>query len=296
MAKFILWAGSKERLLPQIESYMLPYIGSCENYFEPFLGGGSNLIQVLTKFKHLKCYANDANALLINTWQVLQKYPNELAEEIEEADTVWKDLALNFSTDYKEEEYKTLFLHERAKLNRMIATGATGLPLAVSFLIINHMGYNGLFRVNAKGLCNTPAGTYHVFPTKKELLQLSELIKNVTFTCMDFRHFLTEPFCQHGFIYADPPYRPLSKTANFTTYCKDGFTEEDHIELSYILIDSLNKDCRFLLHSSYSDDLDEWVKKYYNGCSIHAIGARRNINCKGNKRGKIPEAIILPEF
>jgi len=288
MPKFILWAGSKDKLLPQINERLEAKLPNAQYYLEPFLGGGSVLLSVLEKYPHLTCYANDKNAVLINTWNILKTYPKELAEELAVTSQYWHPTPKDDFLGMDRDTYRFSFQEERAKLNRMIATKSFGLPMAVSFLIVNHMGYNGLFRVNSKGFCNTPPGTYHAFPTKEELLQISALIQNVEFSSEDFSVFLKKFDNQSNtFVYADPPYLPITKTSSFTDYTSGGFGEQEQRDLALLL-----KKHDFVAHGSWSEELDPFYKEIYSNCNIAKVSARRNINCKGSKRGKIQELIV----
>lgn len=284
MAKFILWAGSKDKLLPEINKRFDEELPNAQYYIEPFLGGGSVLLSVLQNYPKLTCYANDKNEVLMNTWKVLQEFPEELADEVDSIRSQWEVL----TKDEDKNPFKRTYLKERDKLNRMIATKSFGLPMAVSFLVVNHMGYNGLFRVNSKGLCNTPPGVHHAFPIREELKELSARIKSVKFSSDDFSTFLQKfDKKEKVFIYADPPYLPVTKTASFTDYTSGGFGEEEQRELAILV-----QKHRFLAHGSWSDELEPLYKEMYSDCEIAKVSARRNINCKTDKRGEVQEIII----
>lgn len=289
MSKFIIWAGSKTKLLPKILSFAEELIKDKKRVVEPFLGSGTVMLELLRKYPDKEYLANDKNALVINAFQMLQKYPDELAEEL--APTVHALETFLDTDEYTEEFRKNTYLAERERLNRYISTNSMGLPMAVSFLIVNHLCYNGLFRVNAKGHCNTPYGSYHPLPTHEELKELSSILQPVTFSCSDYKDVLKKP--SKAFIYADPPYRPLTTTANFTSYTKDGFTEADHEELARLITKAVKKGNSALVHGSWTEDIKLWTEANYPQFELHEVKAERRINCKKDKRGNISEAIIV---
>ena len=173
---------------------------------------------------------------------------------------------------------------------------SVNLEKAALFIFLNKTCFNGLYRVNKKGLFNVPMGRYKkpLICDENNLLAINKLLQGVTIHCGDYKQCL-EFIDKNTFVYIDPPYLPLTKTASFTAYNETSFDETDQIELCEF-VDSIHKKGAKVVVSNSDpkntnkDDrfFDELYKKYY----INRITAKRVINCNGQSRGKISELLI----
>jgi len=168
----------------------------------------------------------------------------------------------------------------------------TKVERASRIIYLNKTCYNGLFRVNRSGEFNAPFGNYKNpnIVNENTLRAVSEYFNraNIIFTCQDFEAALQRA-AKGDFVYLDPPYDPLSETANFTEYDKGGFNRDEQIRLKRVC-DKLNKKgIKFLLSNSATDFIMELYKDY----KIKIIKAKRAINSKADRRGEVDEVLVM---
>ncbi|WP_352418165.1 DNA adenine methylase [Proteiniborus sp.] len=269
VAPVVKWVGGKRQLLPQIEKIIPTKIST---YYEPFLGGGA----VLFHLQPQKAIVNDINEELINLYQIIKDNVEELIEDLSkhknEADYFYEIREL----DRDKEKYDKLTPVERAS--------------RIHYL--NKTCYNGLFRVNQHGEFNTPFGKYKNpnIVNAVTLRAVSNYFNNadITFRCGDFEDAIIGAR-KGSFVYLDPPYDPVSNSANFTGYDKGGFDRNEQIRLKK-LCDKLNsKGIKFLLSNSATNFILELYKDY----KIEVVQAKRAINSNGNKRGEVDEVLVM---
>jgi DNA adenine methylase len=268
MAKpFIKWVGGKRQLLPIIEKYIPP---SFKVYHEPFLGGGALFFHLQSKGLIKKAFLSDLNEDLICTYQQVQSNIQNLTEVL---------------TSLEERHSEELYYKLRA------LTPETPLYRAARFIYINKAGFNGLWRVNQKGKCNVPFG-------KKEKVKLfddSVFEAASSLSSAKIYHedvFARQDFIEEGdFVYFDSPYVPLTLTANFTQYTKDGFGKQKQIDLANLAYKLAIRGAYVLLSNADTP----WVRELYSdlGFSFEAVAARRAINSDGGKRGAVSELLIF---
>lgn len=277
MKPIIKWVGGKTQIKDIILSKFPKKIN---NYYEPFIGGGSILIELLGKVKNdeisvNKFYASDINPRLINLYKQIQLNPMKILEKL-------RILEIDYKVDPENFYYKI-----RDKFNANITTA---LNDATYFIFLNKTCFRGLYRENSEGKFNVPFGHYKnpSFPDK-EIIQLSELIKDVEFIVRDFK-FINFELNFGDFIYLDPPYYPINSTS-FTTYSGIGFDEKCHKRLFRILRNLRKKSIYFILSNSWTDfvlqNFDE------NKFIIEKVECKRRINSK-NPESTVSEVIISP--
>jgi DNA adenine methylase len=165
-------------------------------------------------------------------------------------------------------------------------------------VFLNKTCFNGLFRLNSKGEFNVPCGRYK----KPRILdadnihKISQLLHKTEIRSSEFEACYTIAD-EHSFIYFDPPYRPISKTANFTNYAGLVFTDREQEKLAH-LYRKLDREKGAKLMLSNSDPKnenidDDFFERLYAGYSIHRVFASRMINSVGAKRGRIHELLIV---
>ncbi|HHY36776.1 MAG TPA: DNA adenine methylase [Firmicutes bacterium] len=258
----VKWAGGKTQLLSQFaplfprQKYNL--------YLEPFVGGGA-------VFFHLQPSAAiliDSNAELINFYRVVRDNLEQLLE----------DLAKHKNT---REYYYSLRALDPEKLSPV--------QRASRFLYLNKTAYNGLWRVNSKGRFNVPFGRYkNPRIIDEENLQLvAGALRRAELLAGDFS--LVLKLAPPGaFVYFDPPYDPLSETANFTSYTPGSFTREDQLRLSRVFAELDRRGCLVMLSNSDTP----FIRSLYSSYNIRVVTARRAINCRPDGRGPVTELVI----
>lgn len=287
---FLKWAGGKGQLLSQLADH-LPHQIKEEpfTYIEPFVGGGAMLFFMLQHFSNIrKAVINDINEDLILTYRTIKDNVEPLIHCLEV-------LERDFLSIDDQNTRSQFFYEVRNQYNLQRADGVTR---AAQLIFLNRTCFNGLYRVNAKGLFNVPFGRY-ANPTicNAPLLRAnSQLLKkaNVVICQGDYKQTL-----QHieglTFFYLDPPYRPLDATSSFTAYAKGDFTDDDqraladfcqHISEANCLWMESNADC-----SAKNPD-DTFFERLYNDYRIERVYASRAINANPSKRVKLTELLI----
>ena len=221
---FVKWVGGKTQLLDEIRKY---YPSQVDKYCEPFVGGGAVLFDVLAKCHPNDILINDINGELINTYSQIKTNCNGLVDLLAELQEKYWNSSLD--------ENKALYLEKRERFNSLKVNGnkKENLERGALFIFLNKTCFNGLFRVNSKGLFNVPFNSAKkpLLCDEENLKACSRLLKKVKMSvgnysqCKDFIDSKT-------FVYLDPPYRPLTETAAFTSYNENGFGDKEQIELA----------------------------------------------------------------
>jgi len=268
---FVKWAGGKRQLLP-ILSQHIPK--NFDTYFEPFLGGGAVMFHILSKLQP-KCFVSDLNSTLILSYVTIRDKVDELIMSLEKhSENYFKN-----SEDYYYQVRDSNPKNQIDQVSRLI--------------FLNKTCFNGLYRVNSKGKFNVPIGRY-VNPNivNKENLQiLSHVLqsKEISIKCEDFTTALKKPH-EGDFVYLDPPYQPVSSTANFTSYTNDSFDYKDQERLytEFKKLDS--RGCKIMLSNSRSQEVIELFSEYSD--NIIEINTNRFINSNSKKRTGHTEILI----
>lgn len=286
---FIKWAGGKGQLLPEIQKLYPKGLGQNINkYAEPFIGGGAVLFDILGRYNLSEIYISDINADLINTYKALQNSVGDLISEL-------KGLQGDFLPMEKEER-KSYFYERREEFNKLKLLTDINIRKAALFIFLNKTCFNGLYRVNKKGDFNVPMGDYKnpCICDEANLQNVSKALANVTIVYGEFKQsndFIDE----NTFAYFDPPYRPLTKTSNFTSYTKFDFTDEDQKELARYATQLKSKGAKIILSNSdpkNADVNDDFFDDIYSEFNIIRVYANRMINSNAGNRGKITEILI----
>ena len=281
---FVKWAGGKTQLLTIIDDN-LPSNISDEKflYIEPFVGGGAMLFHMLNKYPNIeRAVINDINEDLMNCYQVIKDSPNELIQLLSMLESTYH--AIDTNVEAKNAYYyanRSLF-NERKLSN---------INQAALFIFLNKTCFNGLYRVNKGNIFNVPTGKYKK-PTicdTENILAGSKALQKVIILCGDYTE--TQYFIRpNTLFYFDPPYKPISETSKFTSYSKDNFSDFEQVRLQ-LFVNELN-DWNMNVVLSNSDTGNDYFDKLYGNFTIQRIEAKRSINSKGNKRGKISELLI----
>lgn len=263
---FLKWAGGKTQLLDKL----LERVPSTFNtYFEPFIGGGA-LFFALHRAGRLDGGAvlSDSNAELINAYEVVRDCIDVLVEMLQ-----W----------HAHKHSEGHFYDVRA------SNPGYGIGGAARTIYLNKTCFNGLYRVNKRGGFNVPHGKYKN-PTicdEANLRACSEALQGVSLQVADFTHVEVGAICE-DFVYFDPPYVPVSDTADFTGYTAGGFRHADQERLARLCLELASRWVGFL--ASNSDTAI--ARALYAEFEIDTVQARRSINSKGGKRGPVGEIIV----
>lgn len=205
---FIKWVGGKSQLLEEIK---IRYPHKIEKYCEPFVGGGAVLFDILSSQHPETVLINDINKELINTYSQIKNNCDGMINQLSEIQTIYKTHTL--------EEKKAYFYEKRQRYNELKVNGndAENLEKAALFIFLNKTCFNGLYRVNSKGLFNVPFNNAKnpLLCDEENLRACSEVLQNVEMRVGDYKE-CKDFIDSNTFVYIDPPYRPLSQTADFT--------------------------------------------------------------------------------
>jgi len=264
---FVKWAGGKRQLLNILNASAPDNFG---RYYEPFIGGGAFLFSQLPDSATI----SDANPELINCYQVIRDDVEALIRSLQQ---------------HKNEEEHFYFV--RAKKPSKMTT----VQRASRFIFLNKTCFNGLYRENKSGQFNAPFGRYEKprIVDKENLRAISEYLQtyDVEIGCSDYQAVLSK--AQSGdFVYFDPPYAPMTKTASFASYVKGGFGLEDQAELAKVFAELTRRGVLVMLSNSNT----QIIHDLYKGFNIQTIHASRSINCKGGKRGKEANEVLVTNY
>jgi DNA adenine methylase len=262
---FLKWAGGKRQLLGQLVKRLPP---SFHAYHEPFLGGGALFFELAgeTPRRFEKAYLSDLNEELIETYQVVQTRVEDLIVSLKKHD------------------------HNREYYNHLRSSNPKDIIERASRLIyLNRTCYNGLYRVNSKGGFNVPFGNYRnpKICDEENLRACSRALKGVVLGSHPFDSLLRHAR-KGDFVYFDPPYHPVSKTANFAAYGKAGFDEKDHHKLKDVFVTLDKKKCSVMLSNSYAP----FTRKLFQEYEPEIVQATRLVNSKASARGPVKEIIV----
>jgi len=293
---FLKWAGGKTQLLNAFGKRLPGELkkGKITRYVEPFIGGGAFFFYLNQRFSFERCYICDANEELYLSYRVIQRSVKKLISELEtlESEYISKDAKARESFYY---EVRDAFNQQLPEIN-FHRYEMEWIKRAARIIFLNHTCFNGLFRVNQRGGFNTPFGKYKNPDILNEdnLYTVAILLKTTQIRLGDFtacRKFIDD----HTFVYLDPPYRPLNETSSFTSYSKQGFSDNDQVRLADFFKELDAKGAKIMLSNSdpkNENPGDTFFDDLYSGYYIDRVPAKRMINCNGSGRGNITELII----
>jgi DNA adenine methylase len=266
---FLKWAGGKSRLLGQFAGL---YPCQFANYHEPFMGSAAvyfHLCGLQAPVKRVRL--TDSNAELINCYAVVK----------DDVDSLIASLA-----KHKWQHSPDHYYEVRAQAPDALSE----VERAARLIYLNKTCYNGLYRVNRRGQFNVPLGSYknpRIFDPD-ELRRASRALQNAEIEVAPFAA-VARRARKGDFVYFDPPYHPLSSTANFTSYTESAFGEQEQRELAHIFRALDRKGCKVMLSNSWTP----FVRNLYKGFRLVEVKAARAINSKAEKRGQVSELVVL---
>lgn len=272
VAPFVKWAGGKRQLITQIRERMPE---KYNDYYEPFIGGGAVIFDLLP----VNALINDINKALINTYRTICNEPDAFLKEVNRLDNdMWED---------GKKYYYTIREHYNDKLMR----SEYDVELAALFVFINKHCFNGLYRVNGKGLFNVPYNnSRRVSVDEDVIIATSEYLRGVTIIDGDF-----EQACKNAkkgdFVFIDSPYAPLNPTS-FESYTKEGFDIESHKRLAKLYDELTARGCYCMLTNHNTELINElYGNKDYK---IDVVSVKRMINSDASNR--VGEEVIICNY
>jgi DNA adenine methylase len=268
---FLKWAGGKRQLL---EQFGLLYPQTFERYIEPFVGSAAVFFGIRERVDLRFAALSDNNEELINCYRAVRDDVEGLIRRLR---------------THKKRHHEELPAHYYA-VRDLDPSRLSSVQRAARLIYLNKAGYNGLYRVNAEGRYNVPVGSYKDPPIcDPELLRAASVaLQDVRIDVRDFESWLAD--ARSGdFFYIDPPYVPLSKTANFTSYVPGGFGPDEQSRLASFVAGLNKRGARFMVSNSDT----ALVRELYRGFEMRRVRARRAINSNGKARGRISELVIM---
>lgn len=272
VAPFVKWAGGKRQLLSQIKKRMPE---NYNNYFEPFVGGGAVIFELLPT----NALINDINKALINTYKQICNTPDEFLKVVNKLDEeMWDD---------GKEYYYSIREHYNDKLMK----AEYDVELAALFVFINKHCFNGLYRVNGKGLFNVPYNkSRRASVDENTIKEVSQYLRGVKIIDGDFEEACKEAK-KGDFVFIDSPYAPLNPTS-FEAYTKEGFDIESHRRLAKLYDELTARGCYCMLTNHNT----ELINALYGnkGYKIDVVSVKRMINSDASNR--VGEEVIICNY
>lgn len=262
---FLKWAGGKASLADTI----CKHLPKGELLVEPFVGAGS----IFLRSDYDSYILNDINPDLINLYKTVAA----------NVDSYIQDAKVFFDGQHNN---KDTYYGLRDEFNQ----SSDMFTRSVIFLYLNRFGYNGLCRYNSKGIYNVPFGRYvkPYFP-ERELLFFAEKAQKATFTCTDFESVFAD-LPKEAIVYCDPPYVPISATAQFTTYAKGGFLQEQQEKLAELSETAFEHKQIPVMISNHDT---KFTRNIYKEAKLVSLKASRNISQNKHKRKKTKELLAI---
>src|SRR5262249_14207417 len=287
MRPLLKWAGGKRQLLPQLRRF---YPADFVRYVEPFFGSGAVFFDLYAsgRLKGRQAILIDSNADLIGCYSAVREAPEAVAGALE-------TLAASHARDARGHYFAVrdeMFNPERERRREPDGHIAYTPALAAMFLYLNRTGFNGLFRVNARGAFNVPPGRYER-PRIVDREKLARVAAALSSPGVELRRGSFESILEWAgagdFIYLDPPYAPVSRTAAFTSYTSAGFSLDDQARLQRIVVTLAQRGSRVLLSNSSTRDVARLYDRNRDARSaaLRALQgpARRATNSDATRRG-----------
>ncbi|WP_027399510.1 DNA adenine methylase [Anaerovorax odorimutans] len=270
VAPFVKWAGGKRQLLNHIRLRMPE---KYNGYFEPFVGGGAVYFDLLPE----RATISDLNSSLINSYRKIKEVPEDFFDAI----TIFDNGIVGGGKEY--------FYKVREVYNDKLMKAEFDVELAALFVFLNKHCFNGLYRVNGKGLFNVPYNnSVKASCTRESIKAISESLQKVTILEGDFQ--ITCDFAQKGdFVFIDSPYAPLNPTS-FESYTKEGFDIESHRRLAKVFKELTNKGCYCMLTNHNT----ELINELYADFNRDVVNVKRMINSDANNR--VGKEVIITNY
>lgn len=294
---FLKWAGGKRQLLAQIDVHLPEALkrGDLRRYVEPFVGSGAVFFYIVRTYPLAEYVLSDVNRELILAYRTIQRRVEPLIERLAELQGEYLPL--------EHAARKARYYRTRERFNAALgaidfeAYQPAWIERAAQLIFLNRTCYNGLFRVNSKGEFNVPFGRYKrpKICDAENLRAVSRALQGVSLRFGDYDG-VGEHVDDETFVYFDPPYRPLTRTASFTTYSTHVFDDREQLRLAKFYRRLHRAGARLMLSNADPhnvDPEDDFFEEAYRGFHLERVTASRNINRDAAGRGPVTELLIL---
>jgi DNA adenine methylase len=288
------WAGGKRQLLPCLRRFYPP---AFNRYIEPFFGSGAVFfdLDAAGRLQDREVVLIDANADLIGCYETVRAQPDAVGLELDRLAAAHASGGQALYYAVRDQQFNPMRDRLRDREGRIAYTP----QLAAMLIYLNRTGFNGLFRVNARGEFNVPAGRYER-PKIVDRDKLARVARALSAARLQLRwgsfELVTEIAAPGDFVYFDPPYAPVSRTANFTSYTGPRFDAGDQQRLQRIVIALARRGCSVVLSNSTADQIAELYERNPEaqaaGLRAIRVPARRAINSNAARRGPVEEFLI----
>lgn len=271
----VKWAGGKARLVSALVERMPSRIAT---FVEPFAGGAALFFALASEAPRRfdRAILADKNVDLVACYRALKGDVDALVARVAKYERDHLKLPQQQRAEHFYEVRK-----QKPK---------TDVERGARLLFLNRTCFNGLWRVNASGQFNVPFGRYE----KPKILDEEALraahvaLQHATIQLADFEA-VTKDLGPADFVYFDPPYVPVSRTANFTAYARDGFDLDDQKRLARLLFTLRERGVRAVLSNNDSPV----TREIYEGLHVERVPMRRGINSDPTKRGFVDELLVM---
>ena len=269
-APVIKWVGGKTKLLHELISRMPETYG---RYYEPFAGGAAMFFRLAPK----RAVLADANKDLVALYTAIASDPNAVIRRLQ-----------HHREAHDEDHYYAM----RAKWNEDHASWPAA-ERAATFIYLNKTCFNGLWRVNRAGAFNVPIGRYTDPPicVPDAVRAASHVLARAELRCGDYKSAVHDAKAG-DFLYFDPPYDPVTPTANFTSYSADGFSADHQRELAATAKALVERGCKVMLSNSDTP----FIRSLYRGMRVERVKCPRAINSNAAKRGDVDEVVVTAGY
>lgn len=269
---FVKWAGGKRQLLPQLKERMPK---KYNRYYEPFVGGGA----VTFGLQPENALINDINKSLINAYRQICNEPEAFLKAVNKLDTeIWED-------------GKRYYYSIREYYNDKMMQSEYDVELAALFVFLNKHCFNGLYRVNGKGLFNVPYNNRRGLSVDaRVIMEVSGYLKGVTIIEGDFEVACADAK-KGDFVFMDSPYAPLNPTS-FESYTKEGFDIESHKRLARLYDELTDRGCYCMLTNHNTKLIHELYGG--KGYKMDVLSVKRMIN--SDAKGRVGEEVIICNY
>jgi DNA adenine methylase len=293
------WAGGKRQLIPAIGHH---YPDEFDRYVEPFLGSGAVFFDLLAagRLDGKRARLGDMNPDLIGCYRTLRDHTDAVIKELARLEREHRSDGDACYYDVRDRRFNPRRASKAsgAAAEREALATSYGPKLAAMLIFLNRTGFNGLFRLNRGGGFNVPAGRY-AEPRICDAHHLRAVATafgrpGVTLELTAFDTTIGEAG-PGDFVYCDPPYAPLSKTASFANYTAEGFGPADQERLADTVVAACRRGASVVVsNSSAPDILNLYSSRRARaaGLVVRLVPARRAINSRATSRGPINEVIV----
>jgi DNA adenine methylase len=288
------WAGGKRQLLPELRRF---YPREFDRYIEPFFGSGAVFfdLQGRGRLRGRDAVLIDSNADLIGCYETVRDAPDAVTAELTRLARAHAVGARAHYLAVRDARFNPLRDKRRQPDGRIAYTP----DLAAMLIYLNRTGFNGLFRVNASGAFNVPPGRYErpAIADAEKVARVADALgaPGVSLRYDSFEWTFTHALAR-DFLYFDPPYAPMSRTANFTSYTASRFGSGEQRRLQEVVIALAERGCHVLMSNSASDEIAALYERSQDartaGLRVRRVRARRAINRSASQRGAIDEFLI----